>query len=51
MIFSTVEYLANQKNMYVVCKYRYELYNSEHKMIFWSYFLSDMYTFLENYNA
>ena len=49
--FSTVEHLANGKKLRLVCKYRYELYNPDGEMIFWSYYLNEVESFIGAYNA
>lgn len=49
--FSTVEHLANGKKLYLVGGDRYELYNGDHELLYWSYYLSDIQKFLESYKS
>lgn len=50
-IFSTVEHLANGKKLYLIGGDRYDLYNGDHELLYWSYYLKDIENFLRNYNA
>lgn len=50
-IFSSVEHLANGKKLYLVCNYRYELYNCDNELLYWSLYLKDIENFLRKYNA
>lgn len=49
--FSSVEHLANGKKLRLICKYRYELYNADNEMVFWSYYLNEIEKFIGAYNA
>lgn len=49
--FSTVENLANGKKLYLSCNYRYELYNDDNELLYWSLYLKDIENFLRKYNA